>query len=345
LQGTPTARFDDIAASSEEMLTLYDLARALGGRTSLAVAGDIIAKHLRRVLPASLCVFYLFDAATDELVAAHASGTDAEALDGLRIEMGQRISGWVGANRTTIANSDPALDLGEAARGGKARLRSCLSTPLIADSCLVGVLTLYSSNAGAFTEDHRRIIEAVARQISQVVHASAEFDRGHSVLKDALTGLPNLERLRGLTLADVGLSTETCSDPLSLLFIDVDGLKNVNARAGREIGDAVVAHAAKTIRRVLRGGDILFRYGGDEFVVLLSKTDAETAQIIGDRVRSMVGTSPLDLTDGSSLRIFVTIGIATHPADGLSLADLISAAKQRILPDGPSSVDLAPGIH
>jgi diguanylate cyclase (GGDEF)-like protein len=216
---------------------------------------------------------------------------------------------------------------------------------LIADSCLVGVLTLYSSNAGAFTEDHRRIIEAVARQISQVVHASAEFDRGHSVLKDALTGLPNLERLRGLTLADVGLSTETCSDPLSLLFIDVDGLKNVNARAGREIGDAVVAHAAKTIRRVLRGGDILFRYGGDEFVVLLSKTDAETAQIIGDRVRSMVGTSPLDLTDGSSLRIFVTIGIATHPADGLSLADLISAAKQRILPDGPSSVDLAPGIH
>ena len=345
LQRSTAAGLDNIAASSEEMLTLYDLARALGGRTSLADAGDMIAKHLRRILPASLCIFYLFDAAADELVAAHASGTDAESLQGLRIAIGQRISGWVAANRTTIVNSDPALDLGDGAKTGKARLRSCLSTPLMADNCLVGVLTLYSPNAGAFGEDHRRIIEAVARQISQVVRDSAEFDRGHSVLKDALTGLPNLERLQKLTLADVGLSTESCSQPLSLLFIDVDRLKQVNARAGRDVGDAVVAHVAKAIRHVLRGGDILFRYGGDEFVVLLSQTDAETAQNIGDRLRSMIGASPFDLTDGSSLRIFVTIGMATHPADGLSLADLISAAKQRILPDGPSSIDLAPGIH
>jgi len=342
---TQTVGLDNIAARSEEMLALYDLARALGGRTSLADAGDIIAKHLRRILPASLCVFYLFEPASDELVAAHAAGSDASSLDGLRMPIGQRITGWVAANRRTIINSDPVLDFGDVRRSGRPRLRSCLSTPLVADDGLVGVLTLYSSNPGAFTEDHRRIIEAVGRQISRVVRDSAEFDREHSAFKDALTGLPNLERLRQLTPADVGLSAETSSQPLSLLFIDVDRLREVNERAGRDVGDRVLAHVARGIRRVLRGADILFRYSGDEFVVLLSQTDGETAETIANRVRSVLGASPYALPDGSSLPILVTIGIATHPLDGTSLTDLISAARRRLGSKPPSTSDIAPSIH
>jgi diguanylate cyclase (GGDEF)-like protein/putative nucleotidyltransferase with HDIG domain len=342
---TQAGSLDDIAAGSEEMLALYDLARALGGRTSLADAGDIVSKHLRRILPASLCVFYMFEPASDELVAAHVAGTDAPALDRLRIPVGQRITGWVAANRRTIVNSDPVLDFGDLARTGRPRLRSCLSTPLVADDGLVGVLSLYSPNPGAFTEDHRRIIEAVARQISHVVRDSAAFDREHSTFKDALTGLPNLERLRQLSPGDVGLTADASSQPLSLLFIDVDRLKQVNERAGRHVGDAVLAHVAHGIRRVLRGADILFRYAGDEFVVLLSHTDGETAGTIANRVRAILAASPYTLPDGSTLPILVTIGIATHPLDGMSLADLISVARQRPVSTKPSAADVAPRIH
>ncbi len=345
LELTQATGLDSIAARSEEMLALYDLARALGGRTSLADAGDIVAKHLRRILPASLCVFYLFEPASDELIAAHAAGSDPSSVDGLRIPVGQRITGWAAANRRTIINSDPVLDFGDVPRSGRPRFRSCLSTPLVADDSLVGVLTLYSSNPGAFTEDHRRIIEAVGRQISRVVRDSAEFDREHSAFKDSLTGLPNVERLRQLTPADVGLSSETSSQPLSLLFIDVDRLKQVNERAGRDVGDRVLAHVARGIRRVLRGADILFRYSGDEFVVLLSQTDGETAETIANRVRSVLGASPYALPDGSSLPILVTIGIATHPLDGTSLTDLISAAQRRLASRAPSTSDIAPGVH
>jgi diguanylate cyclase (GGDEF)-like protein/putative nucleotidyltransferase with HDIG domain len=342
---TQAGRLDDIAAGSEEMLALYDLARALGGRTSLADAGDIVSKHLRRILPASLCVFYMFESASDELVAAHVAGTDAPSLDRLRIPVGQRITGWVAANRRTIVNSDPVLDFGDLARTSKPRLRSCLSTPLVADDGLVGVLSLYSPNPGAFTEDHRRIIEAVARQISHVVRDSATFDREHSTFKDALTGLPNLERLRQLSPGDVGLSADDSLHPLSLLFIDVDRLKQVNDRAGRHVGDAVLAHVAHGIRRVLRGADILFRYAGDEFVVLLSHTDSETAGTIANRVRAILAASPYTLPDGSSLPILVTIGIATHPVDGVSLTDLITAAQQRVASNASSTTEIAAGIH
>ena len=186
-QATTASRLDDISASTDEMLTVYNLARALTGQTNLADAGDVIAKHLRRMLPTSLSVFYVYDEQRDELVAGHPSGEHAELVSGLRIPLGQRLTGWVGANRQTILNSDPVLDLGDMARSLNPRPRSCLSTPLVADKELVGVLSLYPTSRDAFTEDHRRIIEVVARQVSQVVRHAVEFNTvRQTTLNDAL---------------------------------------------------------------------------------------------------------------------------------------------------------------
>ena len=115
-RGLPPAGLTDIAASTEEMLVLYDLARGLLGRLELADAADIISKHLRRIVPASTCVIFLYDIERDELVAAHASGDNAPHFAELRIPRGQRLTGWVAANKQSIVNSDPVLDLGESAR-------------------------------------------------------------------------------------------------------------------------------------------------------------------------------------------------------------------------------------
>src|SRR5207245_8478612 len=155
--------------------------------------GDIIAKHLRRLVPFSLCVFYIYDSTTDELEAKHAVGEATSVVKGLRIALGQRLSGWVAANRQSIANSDPTLDLGEVARFVTPRLRSCLSTPLLSDDVLVGVLTLYSSTGDGFTEDHQRVLEAVAKQIGHTFKGAAEFD--NSARRDPLTGLPALKQV------------------------------------------------------------------------------------------------------------------------------------------------------
>jgi diguanylate cyclase (GGDEF)-like protein len=103
-----------------------------------------------------------------------------------------------------------------------------------------------------------------------------------------------------------------------------------------------VAHG---IRRVLRGADILFRYAGDEFVVLLSHTDRETAEIIANRITGVLGASPYALPDGSSLPIAVGIAIATHPTDGTSLTDLIAAAQQRLAPSREMPKRLIPNVH
>ena len=140
------SRLDDISASTEEMLLLYELAQSLSGRLDLADAADVISKHLRRLVPATTCVFFLYDSDADDLVAAHAAGENASHFTDIRIAMGQRLSGWVAANRQTIVNSDPMLDLGEVARalGPTAVVQH-------ASGCwkMVGVLTVYSTHRDA----------------------------------------------------------------------------------------------------------------------------------------------------------------------------------------------------
>jgi GAF domain-containing protein len=162
-------RLDEIAASSDEMLTLYALARALGGQLKRDDAADIVAKHLRRLIPSSLCIFFFYDAKVDDLEASLAFGEAGSLVKGLRMPLGQRLSGWVAANQQTIVNSDPTLDLGEIARVVTPRLRSCLSTVLITDDGLIGTLTLYSAISDGFTENHRRVIETVAKQVSHAL--------------------------------------------------------------------------------------------------------------------------------------------------------------------------------
>ena len=152
--------FEEITSSSEEMLALYDLARGLTGQLDPADITDVISKHLRRIVPASWCVFYDYDPHLDELFAAHAFGENASLVLGLKIPLGERSSGWVAANRQTILNSDPVLDLGEIARSMQPRLKSCLGTPLVSEDRLVGVLALYSDRQKRI---HQKIIDALSK--------------------------------------------------------------------------------------------------------------------------------------------------------------------------------------
>jgi diguanylate cyclase (GGDEF)-like protein/putative nucleotidyltransferase with HDIG domain len=319
-----STRLDEIAASADEMLTLYELARALAGQAGTSDTGDVIAKHLRRLIPSSLCVFYIYDASTDELEAKHALGEAMSVVKGLKIPLGQRLSGWVAANRQTISNSDPSLDLGEVARCTTPRLRSCLSTPLLSDDTLVGALTLYSATVDGFSDDHRRIIEAVAKQIGHTFKSAAEFD--NSAKRDALTGLPNLKQLEHLVdSAGVGSVAHT-----SLVLIDVVGLKQINFLHGRTVGDDVLRHVVRQTRAGLRVADILFRYGSDEFVALVNDPDHETASTLASRIGNNIRELPFSLSDGTGITIDATVTCVCAPSDGNSLQDLMTAARSRM---------------
>lgn len=176
------ARSDSSRMSAEpkvrvdELVMMYELARTLAAEVGLGDVGRVIAKHLLSLIPATLCVFFVYDASCDELVAQHVVGEGEPLIRGARIRLGQRLSGWVAANRQIICNSDAILDLGDVATSLATPLRTSLSAPLVFDNSLIGVLSLYSSERSGFNEDQRRIIEMNATQIAKVFKSASAFE-------------------------------------------------------------------------------------------------------------------------------------------------------------------------
>jgi len=285
--------------------------------------GDVLAKHLQRLIPSSLCVFFMYDYATDELVAEHATGEQALLISRARIAVGQGLSGWVAANRRTILNSDPALDFSSTGKVHSLTLRSCLSTPLVSDRRLVGVLSLYSNEATAFSDDHRRIVEILQHQIAYTLCRAADFDTLSR--RDPVTGVPHIAQLEHLI--DNGSSGATVGGvKYSLLFIDIPNLNQLPGDC-ELTSDDIVKHTVRRIQLGLRFADILFRHSSNRFVAFLNQTDRDTADLVADRIRDGIRRNPVRLPDGRSVMIHVTVNCGAAHVDGRSLGELQATAQ------------------
>ena len=145
---------------------------------------------------------------------------------------------------------------------------------------------------------------------------------------DELTGLLNM---RGFSIAANRLFGQALryNRAASVLMIDSDNLKAVNDAHGHEAGNRLLRQLTRLVQAELRYTDVLARYGGDEFIVLLPETPSKGAQEVADRIRDAVANVPLD-EDGKRIRCTVSIGVAGHPADGNSL-DAVAARADRAM--------------
>lgn len=306
---------------SRNMLALYELGRALSSNVmSIADVAELVGQHLQKVVTSRIYGFYLADHESNEIRIVHTVGDDAGLLLGLRIPFGSRLSGWVAANRGTIINSDPVLDLGENARKLPQPLSSCLSTAVVADGSLIGVLSLYSDKK--FTQDDARVVEVVARHVASALRSASDIERRRSSLTDVITGLPTAEYLKDIVGSEIAAALAG-EQAMSVILVDVDRLKEVNLRRGRDSGDTLLALVAAHIRGSLRTTDVLFRSVSDEFIVALPQTDFGSAMAIAERIRAITVAGPLSDTA-------VSVGAATAPADGYSLEELLRIARTRL---------------
>lgn len=316
------------------VLTLYELARSLPGHAGLEDTADVIVKHLTALIPASLCVLFIYQPERDEIVAVHASGLGSEAAKGMRLRPGTAISGWVAANRCSMSNVDPRLELSRLGAPVLSALTRAHSSPLLVGDALVGVITLYWVDGEPSLDDRAPVLELLIPHISSAVQQAVEFDRQQDArVRDGVTGLRRFATVAQLvTGRDSGRYQ---SHPLVVVFLDIDQLKAINKRHGTGIGDAVLMHVAERIRENLRSGDLLLRYEADEFVVLLTATDLSTAQSVAARLVETLSASSFRLSDKTEIPIAVTSGYSIAPIDGASLDELVGVARERALaPDG-----------
>ena len=116
--------------------------------------------------------------------------------------------------------------------------------------------------------------------------------------------------------------------PLSLLFIDLDGFKGINDAHGHLFGSRALVEAAGVIRASARETDIVARFGGDEFALVLPDTGSDGALAVGERIREKIAAWRFLEGEGLSIRLTVSIGVATLPDVAASAEQLIQAADQ-----------------
>jgi len=144
--------------------------------------------------------------------------------------------------------------------------------------------------------------------------------------RDSLTGLLHRGRFESLGRELVDLA-QHAHRPLSLLLIDVDHFKSVNDQLGHPAGDSVLQAIAQTLSAGVRVDDFVFRYGGEEFTVILAGAEAEPALEIAEHLRLAIAALPPPLAPWP---ITVSIGVATLPRDGETLAALLLIADKRL---------------
>lgn len=150
-----------------------------------------------------------------------------------------------------------------------------------------------------------------------------------SATHDALTGLLNRRSFEG-RLRDELLLAARQREPVSVAVIDVDHFKQVNDAFGHDAGDHALRALAVTIQAELRRTDSVARWGGEEITVILPGANAPAATTMLERIRARVADQPLHVSAGLQIRLTISVGIATAPADGSTQAVLVQAADERL---------------
>jgi diguanylate cyclase (GGDEF)-like protein len=141
---------------------------------------------------------------------------------------------------------------------------------------------------------------------------------------DDLTGLLNMRTFNLILDKEIARATRH-RQPFTVVMIDVDRLKSVNDQYGHPTGSRLVTVIASSIRDCVRNSDVLARYGGDEFVILMTQTSIESSRIVAERIRTAIRNTSFD-THGSRVTATVSLGIASFPDNVEKAADVLEKA-------------------
>jgi diguanylate cyclase (GGDEF)-like protein len=215
-----------------------------------------------------------------------------------------------GAVTRTVVPSDPFLP-------GAPGPLALLAAPLVADAHVIGAIAVASNSSTMFDENDESALQLLALLAAGAVTAAQRYDSTVALaLHDPLTGLANRRRL------DHDLATAAVTEEhVGFLMVDIDHFKSFNDLHGHQRGDELLRAVGAAISSAVRQGDVVYRYGGEEFCVLLPATDAATAAVVAERVRAAVISS----TALTPHPVTVSVGVAAQTAP-LSPTDLVDRA-------------------
>ena len=265
---------------------------------------DILASTVAKAYQAEQAAVFLLDDLGAFLHAAgsnplHALPDTAALVDrasGLRRVM--TVSGFAQADEVSPV-------LGRAMRA--ANVDAVLVAPIQHDDVLFGVFVAFFLHPRQFDSEAAPLADALAGQAAQTITTlRLQRQLEHAAMHDETTGLPNRRRLE-TQLLEYARSIPAL---VATLFIDLDGFKRVNDNLGHHVGDILLREVGRRLQEVVRGEDLVARYGGDEFVVVCEVPDLAAAEDVADRIRLAIGLPFPGLPQGFPISASIGMSVA-----------------------------------
>jgi diguanylate cyclase (GGDEF)-like protein len=270
------------------------------------------------------------DHGKNELVFEAAAGDAGKKLIGIRLKVGQGVAGWVARYGQSLivpdVTKDPRFYSG-VDKKTKFITKSILCVPMKSRNKIIGVVEVVNKVGGEpFTKDDLEIFENFVAHITIALENAAMYKKMEAAsLIDDLTQLYNTRFCN--QYLDAFLDKRKGSKRvISLIFLDIDFFKLVDDNFGHLVGSETLKRLGDRLTQAVRKGDVVIRYGGDEYIVLLPHTDKRTAQVIAERIRKEVNSKPFLAFGNKKFNISVTLGVATCPDDASTRDGLIGAA-------------------
>lgn len=206
---------------------------------------------------------------------------------------------------------------------------SFAAVPIQVKEKVLGMVSIGSSVPRKFLSRDVRLFEAITNQIAMAIENAQLYEETVQIaFTDGLTGLYNRRYLveqieREFARAKRG------HVPISVIMIDLDGLKTINDNFGHRMGDVCLCKVAEAIKRDTRASDVAARWGGDEFVILTPDTESADACSIGERIRAEVEQRRLKL-NGTENTISVSVGVASYPANASEITELLQKVDEAV---------------
>jgi diguanylate cyclase (GGDEF)-like protein/putative nucleotidyltransferase with HDIG domain len=201
-------------------------------------------------------------------------------------------------------------------------LRTIAYIPLIAKGKVIGSFILGSQNPNAYSQRHIKLLVQTASQIAMPLENTQLYAKAEKKARvDELTGLLNRRSLDEMIDSEISRHSRYGGE-FSLAILDLDSFKAYNDTYGHLAGDKLLQEIGFTIKAAIRTSDYAFRYGGDEFAILLPQTSIDAAFQVAERVRRNIADTMKD----DKVPVTASIGIASWPNDGITHTDIIASA-------------------
>jgi diguanylate cyclase (GGDEF)-like protein len=322
-------RTSELEKSQAQIETIYESSRTLGEILNLdEVVGEVLNMVQKILGYRYFSIFILTDKNTLSLL--------GEIKEGEKIKhsepKGERLKG---VHREIVATGKPIriFDLAKDPNFGPnpKKIRSFMAVSMVSRGKVIGVMDAGSVRMGTFLDQDEKIFSILAGSAALAVENALLHQKTQELtVVDDLTGLYNY-RYFSRKLSTEVVRARRYRLPFSVIMIDIDWFKKCNDTYGHLFGNRVLQDLALRIKESVREVDVVCRYGGEEFAVILPQTKKADAQMIGERIRRRVESTEFSAEgEGSHVKITVSLGVASYPENGETSRELVTNVDQAL---------------